>query len=839
MSSDELEFYRQLEERVQEKIDLFKKKYPEGFHCMPRGTQILNNKRFDEWGSYIVKAPPPSQYVPLQQSRSAPPQVAPLSTTRLPPVPTQSRQQPATTSVQADQNTTAGALRSTGNKPFVDSYLSFLETRTENEDPDPSQREREEEGRRAIFNGRSTSVTISPENSRTTEKKLSENKYSAKPAGKKPSAKKPAVKTTFDTNATKNNNHAAGKITNGSSKTNNNNAAPKINGNGTSYAGQNGISSKLSNNGSSKLINNGSSLILVNNDMPKPIINSLSSNKVINNDFATAGTKTAINESITTKSYGKDLTSIVSINSIKKPKNLEEINAFLKNYFATRKEKKQFVMPIEENVTIRKRNKGKEVATKRPAQKRPVLKADRSTKRVKKSKSIDPEITDDLDDGESTLPNPEISVRKPFVVKLKIPRPPEESECTQESLRQQKFSSLRINGQNSPSRDRKDGIIRSVRNENKSNFGGNTAGKNPKSSRKSKVVESLEENTRDSEPHVSRNVKRRIDDDSSDSTSKRSKKRCVPINAQSIDAPIKSEESSTISISKKEESSIIPVRIKKEESPITITNADRNSIGMQTQLVKTIEMAIQTNSTEMVSISVQTDSEPSSTSNDNYSDSQPSSTINDESAKFHHVLYNHKTQQATNYKHRSESEKVPLNRISDYIEAYLLYADAFYNQYEAYTFGRSYSNLLNPRKFFTAVYGMDIIKDESELIGVLKYIHAVISNIFCKNDRDQCLKKESEYLNEYIDKIRNGSPGEVEEALKKYNGYLDQMKKSLKQCSDNLNEAYENLKTAKRLLGDSIIDINDSLKNVMIFARKRVDKWRQDKGITFDALGST
>ncbi|CAG8433015.1 8574_t:CDS:2 [Diversispora eburnea] len=208
---------------------------------------------------------------------------------------------------------------------------------------------------------------------------------------------------------------------------------------------------------------------------------------------------------------------------------------------------------------------------------------------------------------------------------------------------------------------------------------------------------------------------------------------------------------------------------------------------------------------------------------------EKSSTNNDFELQAYHVLYEHRMRQATNYKHRSEktSSEKKLDRISDYLEAFLLYSDSCHNQYEAYKNGHHYDTFLNPEKFFTVVYSW-IKGEDKKLMGALKYLHSIIIKLYFMIEHERSIQKLKESYTTYLDKLKQ-NPTEGTEARTAYN--------SIKLCAEKITEAFLLCETAKELLGDRSLDIStNSLENVRIFAREHVDKWRTDKGINFVAL---
>ncbi|CAG8500913.1 11455_t:CDS:2 [Scutellospora calospora] len=81
---EELEFYTKFEQKIQPAIEEFRNSFPNGPHIQPRGPMPLGNCEipFDEWCSFLVRAPPPTpkqrQYVPpLSAQQKNATQVAP------------------------------------------------------------------------------------------------------------------------------------------------------------------------------------------------------------------------------------------------------------------------------------------------------------------------------------------------------------------------------------------------------------------------------------------------------------------------------------------------------------------------------------------------------------------------------------------------------------------------------------------------------------------------------------------------------------------------------------------------------------------------------------------
>ncbi|CAG8590952.1 6756_t:CDS:2 [Diversispora eburnea] len=175
-------------------------------------------------------------------------------------------------------------------------------------------------------------------------------------------------------------------------------------------------------------------------------------------------------------------------------------------------------------------------------------------------------------------------------------------------------------------------------------------------------------------------------------------------------------------------------------------------------------------------------------------------TMDNENSEVHHLLYECKRRKATQYKHRSEeaSRDKKLDKISDYLEAFLTYADAYYNQREAYKNGHCYNTFLNPEKFFDAVY-ICLRGGDPKLIGGLKYLHSLVIKSYYGIQLERCL--------EMLKKIPDGSA--------EFNSHIDTINSSIKECNKKNVEAHQLFDTAKELSGDKSLDASNSLEKGM------------------------
>src|SRR4051812_47877465 len=89
--------FANIDENIEEIINELKKKFPKGPNFVKRGVQTIADGftvPFDEWASYLVKAPPPAPYIPYrsprpkhQHQQPLPPPAAPAPTPIPAPVP--------------------------------------------------------------------------------------------------------------------------------------------------------------------------------------------------------------------------------------------------------------------------------------------------------------------------------------------------------------------------------------------------------------------------------------------------------------------------------------------------------------------------------------------------------------------------------------------------------------------------------------------------------------------------------------------------------------------------------------------------------------------------------
>ncbi|RHZ45009.1 hypothetical protein Glove_700g4 [Diversispora epigaea] len=190
-------------------------------------------------------------------------------------------------------------------------------------------------------------------------------------------------------------------------------------------------------------------------------------------------------------------------------------------------------------------------------------------------------------------------------------------------------------------------------------------------------------------------------------------------------------------------------------------------------------------------------------------------TINSE-VQAYHMLYLHKMKRATDYKHRSERCNTKRGKISDYLEAYLYYVDAFYNQIQAHKNGYHYEEFFNPETFFKSIHnwvrGMD-----KKLTGSLKYLHAIIVKMHYDIKHERCMnKRENKEL----------SRDEFKATVK-----------SLKNCEEKIGEAFSLFDEAKELLSNKNLEFSGNcLDDARIVARENVNNWRVKQGVNFISL---
>ncbi|RHZ75448.1 hypothetical protein Glove_213g214 [Diversispora epigaea] len=182
----------------------------------------------------------------------------------------------------------------------------------------------------------------------------------------------------------------------------------------------------------------------------------------------------------------------------------------------------------------------------------------------------------------------------------------------------------------------------------------------------------------------------------------------------------------------------------------------------------------------------------------------------------YHMLYFYKIKKATDYKHRSERCNTKRGKISDYLEAYLYYVDAFYNQIQAYKNGYHYEEFLNPENFFKSIHNL-VEGIDKKLTGSLKYLHAIIIKMHCDIKQERCTKKREN---------KELSRDEVKAIVK-----------SLKNCEEKIEEAFTLFDEAKELLSNQNLEFTGNcLDDARIVARENVNNWRVKEGVNFVSL---
>ncbi|RHZ81584.1 hypothetical protein Glove_117g60 [Diversispora epigaea] len=107
-----------------------------------------------------------------------------------------------------------------------------------------------------------------------------------------------------------------------------------------------------------------------------------------------------------------------------------------------------------------------------------------------------------------------------------------------------------------------------------------------------------------------------------------------------------------------------------------------------------------------------------------------------------------KRKQARDYKGRCEQTRGKdkrLERVADFLEAFLCYAETAYNQHKAYKAGYPYAAFMNPENYFVNVY--TCLKGQPpHLIGMFKYLHATTIKLYYDRERERCIQLLEAFL---------------------------------------------------------------------------------------------
>ncbi|CAG8630846.1 24779_t:CDS:2 [Cetraspora pellucida] len=487
----------------------------------------------------------------------------------------------------------------------------------------------------------------------------------------------------------------------------------------------------------------------------------------------------------------------------------DDAKSVLEKFYETRKRKAPITIPTLDDVEIKKRNKGKDVATKRPPKKLPITKNSRVQNYNKRNyiKDVimkDREFTHDDEKAlgdPSPLPTTNNPVNndpqkpvKQLIVKLKIPPRKQDSKSddnsTTASYHENSWSSQQ---KHSKAPDGNKGV--------KPLENGSTKG--------TKVTK-----VRDYQDS-SRNVKRKLAKVTAES------------NAQQTDI-MESDETSR-------SQSIVPITVEQRtlgvRSPVitvqTVGNKTDNVSNTRSIEVQTDPIDIQQNliNTQQNSINTQQ-------SSINTQHQEPG---NDEDradmAQFHHALFERKSAIGREYKHRAEKDtekRSPLEKVSDYLESFLRYTEAVFHQHEADKNGYEYNfKYLNLEKLFDFIRAtIEKQGNETPLAGLVKFVKAVILFKHWQIEQNRFRQVENNLQDYYIN---DSSDLDSKKAFDEYLNCLESMKKQM----TKIHQAFEE---SKNQLENRDLKINADLKATLIFAQEMVDNWRKERGIVFTQI---
>ncbi|CAG8553319.1 16745_t:CDS:2 [Gigaspora margarita] len=482
-----------------------------------------------------------------------------------------------------------------------------------------------------------------------------------------------------------------------------------------------------------------------------------------------------------------------NIDSGKREFTRDDAKSVLEKFYETRKKRKASItIPTLDDVEIKKRNKGKEVATKRPPKKLPITKNPKVSKVAgyKRNYNKDIIITDRefTNDDEKTLGDPPTTnnpinndLQKPvkqLIVKLKIPPRKQDSKSGDNhptaSHHENSWSSQQKHSKNGKSQ------IAEV-NSDVPDYG--NKGVKPLENGSTKGMKSTK--IRDYQD-ISRNGKRKSAKSSSESSSQQT-------DIMDFDDTFKPQNAGQSTI-------------------------EQRSIGVQSPVITVQTNGAQTDYSyfNMRSIEVQTD--PINIQNDSIN-SQNQEPGNDEDrsdmALFHHTLFESKSAKGRAYKHRAEKDtekRSPLEKVSDYLESFLRYTEAVFHQHEADKNGYSYNfKYLNLEKLFDFIRAtIEKQGNETPLAGLVKFVKAVILFKHWQLEQNRFRQVENNLLNAYINDS-SASDSSVLNSKKAYEEYLNQ-------------------------LGKRDLKINTDLKATLVFAQEMVNKWRDERGIVFTQI---
>ncbi|CAG8825472.1 10893_t:CDS:1, partial [Dentiscutata erythropus] len=161
--------------------------------------------------------------------------------------------------------------------------------------------------------------------------------------------------------------------------------------------------------------------------------------------------------------------------------------------------------------------------------------------------------------------------------------------------------------------------------------------------------------------------------------------------------------------------------------------------------------------------------------------------------------------------------------ITDSLEAFLCYAEAFYNQNEAHKAGYQYAAFLNPEVYFESVYE-SLKAQPPKLIGMFKYVHATTNKIYYDRKRERCIQLLGEHHVTFFKKLEDDPFGGTEIQVE-YDRSVSSVTKDIKFCNKKIYETILLFEAAKEYTGDEDLDIDDSLK-ARVYAQDQLNSWR-------------
>ncbi|CAG8648375.1 9495_t:CDS:2, partial [Racocetra fulgida] len=383
-------------------------------------------------------------------------------------------------------------------------------------------------------------------------------------------------------------------------------------------------------------------------------------------------------------------------------------------------------IPTLDDVDIKKRNKGKDVATKRPPKKLPITKNSRVQNYNKRNYNKDVIMTDRefTHDDERTLGDPSSlpttnnpvnnDPQKPvkqLIVKLKIPPRKQDSKSDDNNA----TASYNENSWSSQQKHSK------APDGNK--------GVKPLENGSTKVTKATKVRDYQDSP---RNVKRKLVKVTAESNSQQT-------DIMEFDETFRSQ-------------SIVPITV------------EQRTLGVQSPVITVQTVGNQTdNSSYTRSIEVQTDpidiqQNPINTQQ-NSINTQHQEPGNDEEqsemALFHHVLFERKSAIGREYKHRAEKDtekRSPLEKVSDYLESFLRYTEAVFHQHEADKNGYKYNfKYLNLEKLFDFIRAtIEKQGNETPLAGLVKFVKAIENNLQDSYINDSSGLNSKKAFDEYL-----------------------------------------------------------------------------------------